>query len=448
MSRPERFRFRTLEELFAKARELGLELPISGNIGILLSPFALSGRTLPNRLAIHPMEGADADARGGPGELTFRRYGRFGAGGCSLIWFEAAAVVPAGRSNPRQLLLDPRNLDGFKRLVAATRKAAAREGGAGRDLLLVLQLTHSGRFSKPEGKPAPIIAHHAPLLDAVHDLPHDSPLIEDDDLDRLQDDFVKAAGLASEAGFDGVDIKACHGYLVAELLGAVARKGRYGGSFENRTRFLRETLHRVRDRFPGLIAAVRLNATDTLPYPQGFGADRNKPGIEDLSEPRALLRALSDDGVALVNITVGVPHLRPHFGRPFDKPIRGGAVPDEHPLEGVARLVRITAELQSARPSLPLVGTGYSWLRQYAPAVAAGVLTRKKAALIGFGRMAFAYPDFARDLLLYGRLDPNKVCVACSGCSDLPRAGLPAGCIVRDRPTYRKAPGLPWKGTL
>jgi 2,4-dienoyl-CoA reductase-like NADH-dependent reductase (Old Yellow Enzyme family) len=433
-----KFNFRRAEDLLAEARRLGLDLPFSEDIEPLFRPLDLRGRRLSNRLAIHPMEGSDGDDSGGPGELTFRRYERFGAGGCGLIWFEAAAVTADGRSNPRQLRLTPGNVGGFRRLVDRTRAAAERARTGARPVL-ILQLTHSGRFSKPQGVPAPVIVRRIPPLEARAGLPSDYPLLEDGDLDRLQEDFVRAAELAGAAGFDGVDLKACHGYLVSELLGGFSRPGRYGGPFENRTRFLRETVARVRDRAPGLLLAVRLNAADALPSPFGFGSDPTDPGKADLIEAAVLLRTLAEAGVALVNITLGIPHDRPHFGRPFNRPLRGAARPEEHPLEGVARLVRSTAELQAAVPSLPLVGTGYSWLRQFGPAVAAGALDRGGAALIGFGRMAFAYPDFALDLRRSGRFEAGKVCLACSGCSELARAGRPAGCVVRDRAVYRPA---------
>jgi 2,4-dienoyl-CoA reductase-like NADH-dependent reductase (Old Yellow Enzyme family) len=436
MGRHEQFRFAGGKELLENARTLGLDLPWSEDLAILRTPISVSGRRLPNRLAIHPLEGADADEKGGPGALTFRRYERFGAGGCGLIWFEAAAVTPGGRSNPRQLLLSAKNADGFKRLVDRTR-AAARSVGPGHEPLLILQITHSGRFARPAGKPEPLVAHHVPMLDGLVGLQADHPVVEDETLDRLQDDFASAAALAEAAGFDGLDVKACHGYLVSELLGAHTRTGRYGGSFDNRTRFLRETAQRIKERHPRLIAAVRLNAFDALPHPFGFGAAPADPTKENLTESQALLQRLADIGASLFNVTAGIPHFRPHFGRPFNTPVRGGDLPDEHPLEGIVRLIRLAGELQGAVPSLPIVGTGYSWLRQFAPQVAAGVLGRSWAALIGFGRMAFAYPDFALDLLRLGRLDPRKVCLACSGCSDLPRAGLPAGCVVRDRPVYR-----------
>jgi 2,4-dienoyl-CoA reductase-like NADH-dependent reductase (Old Yellow Enzyme family) len=265
--------------------------------------------------------------------------------------------------------------------------------------------------------------------------------------------------MAAAAGFDGVDIKACHGYLLGELLAARGRTdSRYGGDLANRTRLLVETVSDVRRRFPGLILASRLGVYDAVPYPYGFGAAAvGAPGSAwgsspphspalispasgptvDLAEPLALIGWLAEAGLDLLNMTIGIPAYRAHFGRPFDKPAAGGTRPDEHPLEGVARLIRIAGMIQKAYPALPVVGTGYSWLRGLMPGVAAGVLAESGAALIGLGRLSFAYPDLALDLRARGGLNPRKLCVACSGCTDLLRSGGPTGCIIRDKDIYR-----------
>ncbi len=208
MAQHQRFRFKTKDELFAKLAELGISLPYDEDIAVLFDRLTIADRTLANRFLVHPIEGFDAAANGGPGELTFRRYRRYATGGSAFIWFEATAVVPEGRSNPRQLWLHPGNVGEFARLVEQTRQAAREAFGADRQLICVLQLTHSGRYSKPTGKPAPIIAHHSRVLDPLHQLPSDYPLISDAELDRLQDVYVSAAKLAAEAGFDGVDVKA------------------------------------------------------------------------------------------------------------------------------------------------------------------------------------------------------------------------------------------------
>ncbi|NOZ56593.1 MAG: hypothetical protein GXO73_07370, partial [Calditrichaeota bacterium] len=433
MAHHEPFHFDTFQQLLAKARELGLDLPFSDDIDVLLQPLNLAGHRLANRLAIHPMEGFDADHEGRPGELAFRRYRRYAEGGSSLIWFEATAVVPEARSNPHQFYLHSGSLDTFKRLVESTRRHAYR----GQDLVLILQLTHSGRYSKPEGKPKPIIAHHSPILDPPLGLPPDYPLISDDELDALQERFVQAARLAAEAGFDGVDIKACHRYLVSELLASFTREdSRYGGTFENRTRFLRETAEKIRREVPSLLVTTRLNVYDAIPYPYGFGVARNGDTRPDLTEPLELIGALLEIGLSVLNVSMGNPYFNPHIGRPYDKPIVGLAPPQEHPLEGVARLIHLAGEVQKAFPDLPVVGTGYSWLRHYFPLVAAGVLEQGLATLIGQGRGAFAYPDSVKDLIEKGELEPRKTCIACSACTQIMRDGGQTGCVIRDNAVY------------
>jgi 2,4-dienoyl-CoA reductase-like NADH-dependent reductase (Old Yellow Enzyme family) len=438
MAGHERFRFQSQAAFLDKNHELGLDIPYSQDIGILFEKIRIAGKALPNRLAAHPMEGADAEADGAPGELTFRKYQRIAGGGSGLIWFEATAVTEDGKSKERQLWLSKSSLDGFKRLVERTRTAACRSAGSNRDPLLILQLTHSGRFSKRSGMLSPVIVHHSPILDPILKIPSDSRLARDEDLDGIQEAFVSAAKLAAEAGFDGVDIKACHGYLVSELLAAHTRPGsKYGGPFENRSRFLLETVRTIRALLPETIVTSRLSAYDAVPYPYGFGVDKNDYQKENLDEPKALIQKLVEIGISLINISIGIPSHKPHYGRPFDKPIPGTIIPDEHPLTGIDRLLRITGSLQQAFPSLPAVGTGYSWLRHFFPNVAAAVIKAGKGSIIGVGRESLAYPDFARELAENGALDPKKVCITCSGCSRLLRSGGPVGCIVRDKSVYR-----------
>ena len=436
---PRRYRFKYADgdSLRRALEELDLRLPWSDDLAPLLVPTDIGGKRIPNRLAVHPMEGFDANADGSPGALALRRYKRYASGGAGLIWFEATAVTSDGRSNPYQLYLHDGSVAAFERLVESTRSAAWDVFGREHNPFLVLQLTHSGRWSRPGGARRPVVAHHNPTADEFVGIESDYPVVSDDQLTILQEDFVRAASLAAEVGFDAVDIKACHGYLVSELLAAFTREGRFGGSFQNRTRLLRETVVRVRNALPLHLVATRLNAFDGLPYPYGFGVSRDDHNLPDLEEPALLLCALHDAGLALANISVGVPYRTPHLGRPFDRPVRGAAPSPEHPLVGVSRLLDITSRLQGAVGTLPLVGTGYSCARQYFPHVAAGAVSSGDVAIAGVGRMAFAYPDFARDLLEHGALDPNKCCLACSGCTELMRTGGPTGCIVRDRECYK-----------
>jgi 2,4-dienoyl-CoA reductase (NADPH2) len=300
----------------------------------------------------------------------------------------------------------------------------------------VLQLAHSGRYSKPEGKPKPRMVHLNPFLDKQ---PHDQHVLSDEELDQVQDKYVETSRLAYQAGFDAVDIKACHGYLLNELLAAFTRKNsRYGGSFDSRTRFLREVIQEVRREVPGIYLAVRLNAYDGIPYPYGFGVSKDGSLSIDLSEPIALVRRLVQLGCSLFNITVGNPYDKPHLGRPFDRPLPSATFPEEHPLEGVSRLLRITAEFQKAFSKVPFVGTGYSWLRHFHPHVGAAIVEGGEAFFIGLGRSSFAYPDAPKDLMSSGAMDPKKVCITCSRCSALMRTGHISGCAVRDKKIYSK----------
>ena len=432
MSKHEKFNFRTKEALLQKIADLGIEIPFSDDISVLFERVPVAGRILANRFVVQPMEGADADGTGAPGELTFRRYRRYAAGGSGMIWFEATAVAADGRSNPRQLLLDEKSIDGFKRLVDATRQAALTSG-ASASPMLVLQLTHAGRNARPVAA----ITRANPILEAVSPLPGSCETLDDDELDRIQDSFVRGAVLAEAAGFDAVDVKACHGYLVNELLASFTRTGsRYGGSFENRSRFLRETLGKVRTLSPAIRAFSRISVADFLPHPFGFGMSRENIAEPDISETAMLIQMLVDSGFELVNISLGNPRYAPHICRPFDTPLKGNVIPEEHPLEGVARLLCAAGEVQQRFPHLPLVGCGYSWLRHFLPHVAAGVVKQKKATLIGLGRESLAYPDSVRDLQTKGELDPRKICIACSKCSQLLRNGGRVGCVIRDKEVY------------
>lgn len=435
----ERFAFKSPGELLAKAGELGLDIPFSDDISGLLEPVTIAGRRVPNRLAVLPIEGADATTGGGPSPWTFRRYEKYADGGSGTIWVEATSVRRDGRSNPRQLMLTDETEDAFKKLVGKTREAAAREWGPAHQPLIVLQLTHSGRFAKPEGKPEPLIVHRSPILDPLHGLPPDFPLLTDEALAEIQDDFVNAADLAASAGFDAVDIKACHGYLVSELLASFTRTGsRYGETFDNRCRFLLETIRRIRQEVPRLLLTSRLSASDMVPFPYGFGMDPNRRKTPNLKETKELIRRLEKEGVKFLALSMGVPAWQSHFGRPSDKPVPGAEAPDEHPLEGVARHLRFASELQRNSPRTAVVGPGYSWLRHYFPNVGAATVRSGKTTIVGQGRGALAYPDFPKDLARKGRLNARKVCTTCSLCSQLLRQQKRVGCVVRD-PEYRQA---------
>lgn len=426
------FHYTTIEDVRAELCALGRSLPLSDNTAVLGAPLTFGGVTLQNRLAIQPMEGCDGTADGAPDELTRRRYRRFAASGAALVWAEATAVVPEGRANPRQLMLTADNLDEYKRMVEEMREISLRENGFAP--FIVLQMTHSGRYSKPTGTPAPLIAYNNPIFEK--NAPIDpARVVSDDYLATLPAHYAETARLAAAAGFDAVDIKCCHRYLMSELLSAYTRRGRYGGDLAGRTRLLCETVEAVKAAAPSsLMLTARLNLYDGFPYPYGFGVAEGDGLTPALDEAKAVVSLLHETyGMPLLDFTIGNPYVNPHVNRPYDK---GGYLPPEHPLEGVVRMMDCVGEVRRAFPKLAVIGSGYSYLRQFAPALAAGAVESGVCDMAGFGREAFAYPTFARDILQNGAMDPKKCCITCGKCTELMRAGSTAGCVPRDGAVY------------
>ena len=414
---------KTATDFSAYLDSIGVSLPFdetaqSGLDSPLAQPHVLDDRVIGNSFAILPMEGWDATTDGRPTELTKRRWQRFGLSGAKLIWGgEAAAVRPDGRANPNQLMILEETVGELAKLRELLVQTHEKYFGNSEDLMVGLQLTHSGRVSRPNDKerPEPKILYHHPILDQRFGLGAEAPVMTDDEIARLVDDFVRAATLAQQAGFDFVDIKHCHGYLGHEFLSAVDRPGRYGGSFENRTRFLREIVTGIRAEAPGLDIAVRVSAFDFVPfqkgeggrgepvpisgesYPYAFGGDGTGLGI-NLTEPLAFLDLLTNLGIKLVCISAGGGY-NPHILRPAFFPASDGYLPPEDPLIEVGRLISVTAELKRQRPKLLYVGSGYSYLQQWLPNVAQNVVRTGMADSIGIGRMALCYPDMVADVL-------------------------------------------------
>lgn len=420
------------DEFLTQNTQLGLNLPYAEDISVLAEPVSVGSKTIPNRLACQAMEGCDGTADGSPDELTKRRYDRFANGGAGLIWFEATAVMPEGRANPRQLYIHKDNLDSFKWQVETIKETGLKANGY--EPVVVMQATHSGRYSKPHGTPAPLIAYNNPIFEKDNPISSDR-IVTDDYLDRVSDALVQGAVLAEQAGFDGVDIKCCHRYLNSELLSAYQRQGRYGGSLENRTRLLRESISGAIDSCGSdFIVSSRLNVYDGFPYPYGFGVKDDGSTDFDPTEPIWLLNQLKDAGVKLLNITMGNPYFNPHVNRPF---AAGGYEIDEHPLTGVARMLQGTATLKQAVPDIKLICSAVSYLGVAAPNVTGAFIQNGGFDLAGFGRTIFAYPDFAKDILKTGAMDKNKICICCSKCTEIMRqpGGTP-GCVIRDRDPY------------
>jgi NADPH2 dehydrogenase len=424
----------------------------AGDGAPLAQPYRLKrGATIGNRFCVLPMEGWDGTGDGRPTELTFRRWRRFGMSGAKLIFGgEAVAVRPDGRANPNQLMINDETVQD----LAALREALVSEHKVrfdhADDLLVGLQLTHSGRFARPceRTRLEPKILYHHPILDAKFGIPPDHPVLSDDEIARLVEDMVQAARLAQRAGFQFVDVKHCHGYLGHEFLSAIDRPGHYGGSLENRTRFLREVVTGIRSEAPGLEVAVRVSAFDFVPFQPGpdgvgepvpfegeytyaFGGDGTGVGL-NLTEPGVLLDLLASLGIELVCITGGSPYYVPHIQRPALFPPSDGYEPPEDPLVGVARQIDVTARLKAHCPELALVGSAYSYLQEWLPNVAQAVVRTGQADFVGLGRMMLPYPDMVADVLAGRPLQRRRICRTLSDCTTAPRKGLVSGCYPLD----------------
>ena len=428
----ERFHYKSLEEVKQKASELGLTLPFAENTKILAEPLKVRNITFPNRLGIAPMEGADSTPEGAPSDYTVRRYVNEAIGGSSVIWFEAISIVEEGRSSKTQLLLNQDTLEEFKKMTAAVKEAGMKANGFAP--YLIMQANHSGRYSNPGNTPAPMIAYRHPILEQYR-AADDSCIVSDDYLKSLEEKFGEAAVLAKEAGFDAIDIKSCHGYLLAELASAYERPGIYGGSFENRFRLLKNGIRAAKvvedDSF---MVTARIGIYDGYPYPYGFGVNPESGETPDYTEPIRLVRELHDElGLDMVDLTMGNPYATTHVTRPFDF---GKYAPEEHPFVGLHRMIYGIGEVKKAVPEMTIWASAPTYLRAYADLFTAGAVEEGLCDGMLFGRMAFADPDFANEIIRNGRIDPNRVCLTCGKCGDLIRAHKPTGCVIRDSKTF------------
>lgn len=434
---------------------------LSGRSSPLVRPIDIGGHKIGNRIAAQPMEGWDGTAEGRPTELTYRRWERFGASGAKLIWGgEAVAVRHDGRANPNQLLINKHSRDDLSRLRETLVTAHKQGVGSDSDLIIGLQLTHSGRYSRPNmhGRSEPKIVYHHPILDSRLGITPEYPVLTDQELKEIIADFHDAAIVAAQAGFEFVDIKHCHGYLGHELLSAHTREGEFGGSFENRTRFLREVTNVVRAANPKLSVAVRFSAFDMipfrkpavetcgapeameglLPYRWAFGTNVDDPLEPDLREPIQFLSLLRDLGVKLINVSAGSPYYNPHIQRPAFYPPSDGYSSPEDPLEGVARQMRVTRELKQQFPESIFVGSAYSYLQDFLPYVAQAAIREGWTDFVGVGRMMLAYPSILLDVIQGRTLQRKLVCRTFSDCTTAPRVGLPSGCYPLD-PHYKNS---------
>ena len=460
---------KSADAFHAHCASLGIDIPCDGapptGTSELLRPveITINGKRPGNRIVIHPMEGWDGTRTGGITDEMRRRWARFGESGAKMICgAEAMAVRPDGRANPNQLILTEENRQGIAELLSILRDAHRQRFDKVDDLVVGFQLTHSGRFCRPNEKHRfePRVAFRHPILDPKFKVTSDSQVFTDAEIDDLIADYVRAARLAYEIGADFVDLKHCHGYLLHEFLGAHTRPGSYGGSFENRTRILRNIISGIRADHNPIALAVRLSCFDMvphrpdpaytepgklgpgipedfsahLPYRYGFGLDPANPMSVDLAETHQFVALCAELGVQILNTTAGSPYYTPHLQRPAAFPPSDGYQPAYDPLIDVARQIHAVREIRArASRELFIIGSGYTYLQEFLPPVAEAVVREGWADGVGLGRMVLSYPSFLLDAASGASVEKKLICRTFSECTTAPRIGLISGCYPLDK---------------
>lgn len=384
-------------------------------MSILDSPVKIGDKTAPNRIVNQPMECNDADEVGNPTELTFDRYRKLAEGGAGIIIVEALTISRESRARKNQLGICEKTASILEGLVKEMKRI-------NRESLIFFQITHSGQMSGADFS----------RLVSVYPLPgKETHILTEGEIEKIGDDFAKAALIAKQVGADGIDFKQCHGYLGGEMLRPVnTRKDRFGGSFENRTRFFSETMEKIKKSVGSgaFLLGARFSVYEGIPG--GFGTPGPVEVIEDISEPLAFVRLMEKAGVDYINVSAGIPAITPEIVRPTRN----------YP-EGVYRHFG-WAQAMKKQVRVPIIGSGYTYLRdgkndlkEPDPMKKSFLYWAEKnlkegiCDLVGIGRQSLADPLFARKILK-GKSSEVNYCTACGSCSQLLRAQAQTGCPV------------------
>ena len=425
--------FKSVQALEQQISELGLRLPIDHCVlsraegSPLGQPLQMGKLILANRFAIHPMEGCNAYRNkanridGSPSAETLRSWALYGLSGAAMVaGGEAMAITEDARANPRQTLITPSNAQGIADLVSICRFASEQKYGADCEQKLFAQLTHSGRNCRPDDdiKKPKVMFHHP-----IYDPANEAYQLTDTELDEVVELYVRAAKIAQQAGFDGVDVKACHGYLLHESLSAFTRKdSKYGGeALEQRANLILTIIDRIKEECPGLEIMVRLSAYDSLPrslvnletgeataeaqkhfpYRYAFGVNPENPLEVDLTEPIALCQMLKEHGVSCVSVTAGNPYQTSFFQR--GSPADMFKQPEPHnPLLNVHCMAEVARKLKVTNPELVVIGGTLSAMETYYGNLAQSLVREGWFDMAGYGRRVLSDPLMPDRLMRFG----------------------------------------------
>jgi 2,4-dienoyl-CoA reductase-like NADH-dependent reductase (Old Yellow Enzyme family) len=389
---------------------------------ILSSPIKIGKKTAPNRIVNQPMECNDGDASGNPTELTLRRYRNLAEGGAGMIFSESLTLTYESRARKNQLKISEENAKGLERLVKEMKEINEKS-------LVLFQINHSGRHSG--GAFSKVVSLYPTGDPSIH-------VLTEEEIEKIGEKFVKASVIARQVGADGIDFKHCHGYLCGEMLRpANIRQDRFGGSFENRTRFFRETTGKIkhavgRDNF---LLGVRFSFYEGIPG--GFGTSGSEEVAEDFFEPLRFAKMVEELGMDYINVSAGIPAITPEIVRPT-KNYPEGVYRHFGWAKAVKHLIKI-----------PVIGSGYSYLRDGKNGLKEPNSSKKSflyyaeknlhegyVDLVGIGRQSLADPLFAKKILS-GDGDKVNFCTACGGCSILLKSQKEVGCTVYNK-YYKK----------
>jgi len=387
----------------------------------LFTPIKIGNKIATNRFATNAMECCDSDEVGNPTDRTYDRYSKLFQGGSGLIDLEAITVTYENRGRKTQLSIMPHNENALKKFVGELRKVNPKP-------IFIFQLTHSGELSHPDFS----------RRVCVKPLPgFGGELLSEEDIVRIMDEFVTAAKICHASGADGIDLKLSHGYLGSQLLRPYNdRKWKYGGSWENRSRFAFELTERIVKEIndPNFLIGSKVSVWEG--FPGGCGSAGPNSSVMDLTESIALVKGLEERGAAYILQSAGSPSITLALSQP-DK-----SIPDYAYLHHTfSKTLK-----NNLKPETVVIGSAYSIFRDGKNNLQAvnreentllfwgnKNISEGVADMVALGRQSFADP-FLPAKLMAGKADEVDWCTACDNCIELLIRQQNVGCTTYNKP--------------
>lgn len=386
----------------------------------LLSPIKIGNLTAKNRFFMQAMECNDEDENGNPSELTYKRYENLAKGEAGMVSLEAISITEESRSRNKQLTIMPQNEKALTKFVKKVKEANP-------NMIFIFQLTHSGELSNPDFSRRVTVK---PLYGYGGDI------LSEEEVDKIMDDFVTAAVIAHNAGADGIDMKLCHGYFGSQVLRPYNdRKWKYGGPWENRSRFAYDLYERIQNKINDKNFLIGSKISIWEGFSGGFGTDGPNSPIIDLTEPIALVKGLEERGAQFFIQSAGSPSITVSLTQ-VDKRIPYYAYLHQYFAKEIKK---------NLKPQTILIGSNFSIFRNGnnnlqavepeksslfhygAQCIERGVLD-----MIGLGRQSLADPYIPKKLR-ESKENEIKYCTVCDNCLELLIQQSKVGCC-----TYNK----------